>query len=221
MDKLFKKLDILPGDLKLYQTAFSHASYVHEHHMKNDYERLEFLGDKVLDLAISDYLYNNLNKSEGDMTRIRASYVCENACFQYATDLEFSDYIKVGHGEETDGGRFKKVILADIFESFCGAMYLDQGYEKAKEVILKIIVPYIKNPNIEFFSDYKTAIQEYVQMDGLNAIYELVRESGPSHNKEFEAVLKIDGIILGTGVGSSKKDAEQEAAKDALDKMAR
>ena len=155
------------------------------------------------------------------MTKIRARYVCENACFKYATDLNFSDYIKVGHGEESDGGRFKKVILADIFESFCGAMYLDLGFYRAKEVILSIIVPYILNPDVEFFSDYKSALQEYVQIDGQSVVYELVGETGPAHNKEFQVVLKVDGIVLGSGVGSSKKEAEQEAAKDALTKMAR
>ncbi len=221
MKQLFDKLGILPNDLKLYQTAFSHSSYVNEHNSKSDYERLEFLGDKVLDLVISDYLYNNFDKNEGDMTKIRARYVCENACFKYATDLNFSDYIKVGHGEESDGGRFKKVILADIFESFCGAMYLDLGFYRAKEVILSIIVPYILNPDVEFFSDYKSALQEYVQIDGQSVVYELVGETGPAHNKEFQVVLKVDGIVLGSGVGSSKKEAEQEAAKDALTKMAR
>lgn len=220
MNRLFKKLDILPNELKLYTTAFSHSSYVHEHNLKSDYERLEFLGDKVLDLAISDYLYNNFNKKEGDMTKIRASYVCENACCRYAQDLNFSDYIKVGHGEEIDGGRFKKVILADIFESFCGAMYLDFGYEKAKEIILSIIVPYIEDPNIVFFSDYKSALQEFVQTDGRSVSYEVVGETGPAHNKEFEVILKVDGIIFGKGVGANKKEAEQEAAKDALEKLA-
>lgn len=220
MNKLFKRLGILPNELKLYTTAFSHSSYVHEHNLKSDYERLEFLGDKVLDLAISDYLYNNFNKKEGDMTKLRASYVCENACCRYAQDLNFSDYIKVGHGEEIDGGRFKKVILADIFESFCGAMYLDLGYEVAKEKILSIIVPYIEDPNIVFFSDYKSALQEFVQTDGKSVTYEVVSESGPAHNKEFEVILKVDDIILGRGIGANKKEAEQEAAKNALEKLA-
>jgi len=220
MDRLFKKLGILPNELKLYTTAFSHSSYVHEHNLKSDYERLEFLGDKVLDLAISDYLYNNFDKKEGDMTKIRASYVCENACCRYAQDLNFSDYIKVGHGEEIDGGRYKKVILADIFESFCGAMYLDLGYETAKEKILSIIVPYILDPEIIFFSDYKSALQEFVQTDGKSVTYEIVNETGPAHNKEFQVVLKVDGIIFGKGIGTNKKEAEQEAAKDALEKLA-
>ena len=221
MERLFQRLGITPKNLKLYKMAFSHSSYVNEHKLKSDYERLEFLGDKVLDLVISDYLYNNFDIKEGDMTKIRASYVCENACFKYASDLDFSSYIKVGHGEESDGGRYKKVILADIFESFCGAMYLDLGFESTRKVILSIIVPYIEDKNIVFFSDYKSALQEYVQTDGKSATYEIVGEFGPAHNKEFHVELKVDGIIFGKGIGGSKKEAEQEAAKDALERLAK
>ena len=221
MERLFQRLGITPKNLKLYKMAFSHSSYVNEHKLKSDYERLEFLGDKVLDLVISEYLYNNFDIKEGDMTKIRASYVCENACFKYASDLDFSSYIKVGHGEESDGGRYKKVILADIFESFCGAMYLDLGFEETRKVILSVIVPYIEDKNIVFFSDYKSALQEYVQTDGRSATYEVVGEFGPAHNKEFHVELKVDGIIFGKGIGGSKKEAEQEAAKDALERLAK
>jgi len=221
MEKIFEKLNITPSNKKLYELAFYHSSYKNEQGLEEDYERLEFLGDKVLDLSMSDYLYNQFEIEEGDMTKIRASYVCENACFQYALDLGFSPYVKVGHGEEQDGGRYKKVILADIFESFCGAMYLDLGYEKAKEVILSIIIPYIKDPNMIFFSDYKSALQEYVQTSGKTIQYELIREEGPSNKREFETLLKVDGIIYGRGIGASKKEAEQEAAHDALRKLAK
>lgn len=221
MDKLFKSLKIIPNDLKLYIIAFSHSSYVHENNLKSDYERLEFLGDKVLDLTISDYLYNNFDVKEGDMTKIRASYVCENACSRYATDLNFSDYIKVGHGEAMDGGRYKKVILADIFEAFCGAMYLDLGFDIAKNVILNIIVPYIENEDIVFFSDYKSALQEYVQTEQKSVTYEVIDEVGPAHSKLFTINVKVDDIVFGTGRGNSKKEAEQEAAKDALEKLAK
>lgn len=221
MDKLFKRLGIVPGDMRLYQTAFSHSSYVNENHLKSDYERLEFLGDAVLELSISDYLYRNMNFKEGDMTKIRASYVCENALVEYAKELNLSDYIKVGHGEEVDGGRFKKVIQADIFEALMGAVYLDLGYNVVKKVILDIIVPFIENPNIVFFSDYKSALQESVQTEQRNLIYELVEEVGPSHNKTFTIVVKIDDIIYGKGIANSKKEAEQEAAKNALSKLAK
>lgn len=220
MDKLFKRLKIMPNEMKYYHSAFSHSSYVYENHLKADYERLEFLGDAVLDLVISDYLYRNLNVKEGDMTKIRASYVCENACYRYASDLDFSKYIKVGHGEESDGGRYKKVILADIFEAFMGAVYIDLGYDTVRKVILDIIVPYIEDPDISFFSDYKSTLQEYVQTEQKNLVYELVKEEGPAHSKLFTMNVVIDGIVYGTGVAQSKKEAEQEAAKSAIDKLA-
>lgn len=220
MEKIFEKIGITPKNKKLYELAFSHSSYVHENHMKSDYERLEFLGDAVLDLVMSDYLYNHFNVKEGDMTKIRASYVCENACFTYASDLSFSDFIKVGHGEELEGGRYKKVILADIFEAFMGAIYLDLGYEVVRKVILNIIVPYIENPEIVFFSDYKSALQEYTQMEQRGLKYELINEEGPAHNKTFTIEVSIDEVIYGVGTAHSKKEAEQEAAKSALEKLA-
>jgi len=220
MDKLFKKLGMIPNESRLYMIAFSHSSYVNENNLKSDYERLEFLGDAVLELITSEYLYKNLNVEEGDMTKLRASYVCENACYTYASDLGFSNYIKVGHGEEKDGGKFKKVIVADIFEAFTGALYLDQGYEKTKEIILNIIVPYIENPKIVFFSDYKSALQESIQTEKRSLEYVLVDEQGPAHNKTFTMIVKVDDIIYGKGTAGSKKEAEQEAAKDALNKLA-
>ncbi len=219
MEALFKKLGIKPKQLKLYETAFCHSSYVYENHLKNDYERLEFLGDAVLDLVMADYLYKHFNIEEGDMTKMRANYVCENACYQYATDLNFSDYIRVGHGEEETGGRYKKVILADIFEAFMGAVYLDLGYATVRKVLLNIIVPYIEDPKISFFSDYKSALQEYIQTEQRSLVYELLKEEGPAHHKSFTIEVKVDNIIYGIGTAPSKKEAEQEAAKDALSKL--
>lgn len=219
MKELFDTLNIEPKNIELYNLAFSHSSYVNEKHTKSSYERLEFLGDAVLELVISEYLYDNFNVEEGDLTKIRASYVCENACFTYANDLNFSNYIKVGHGEELSGGKHKKVILADIFESFMGAIYLDLGFDTVKRVILDIVTPYIKEKRV-FFSDYKTHLQELVQTDRRSVHYDVVSEEGPAHNKTFTISVTIDGIVYGTGVGNSKKDAEQEAAKDALKKLA-
>ncbi len=220
MDALFKTLEITPHNRKLYETAFCHSSYVYENHLKSDYERLEFLGDAVLDLVMADYLYNEFSIKEGDMTKMRARYVCENACYQYASDLHFSDYIKVGHGEEETGGRYKKVILADIFESFMGAIYLDLGYDTVKRVLLNIMVPYINNPKVTFFSDYKSALQECIQTEQRSLVYELIKEEGPPHNKSFTIEVKVDDIVYGVGTASSKKEAEQEAAKNALEKLA-
>lgn len=220
MNELFEKLKIKPKEEKLYNTAFSHSSYVNEHKAKQDYERLEFLGDAVVDLVVADYLYSNKKETEGEMTKVRASYVCENALYEYSMSLGLNKYIKVGHGEEKEGGKFKKAIVADIFEALVGAIYLDLGYATARRTVLNIIVPYIENPNITFFSDYKSALQEYVQTTQKSLHYDLIKEEGPAHNKEFTVQVKIDNIVYGTGAGGSKKEAEQEAAKVALQKLA-
>ena len=220
MEKLFEQLNISPKNKNLYITAFSHSSYANEHKAKNDYERLEFLGDAVLDLVMADYLYSNQKEKEGEMTKIRASYVCENALFEYSNDLGLNKYIKVGHGEEKEGGKYKKAIVADIFEALIGAIYLDLGYATARKTVLNIIVPYIENPNITFFSDYKSALQENVQTEQKSLTYRLVKEEGPAHERVFTVEVEVDGIIYGVGVGQSKKEAEQEAAKEALKKLA-
>ena len=220
MKDLFYELNIEPKDLKYYTTAFQHSSYVNENHLKSDYERLEFLGDAVLEVVMSDYLYNNLNVKEGDMTKLRASYVCENALYEYSLGLDLSKYIKVGHGEEQDGGRFKKVIMADIFEALMGAIYLDLGFDTAKRVILDVTIPYIEDPNVVFFSDYKSALQEFVQTEQRTLVYEVIDEQGPAHNKSFTVQVKIDQMVYGVGTAGSKKEAEQEAAHDALQKLA-
>ena len=220
MNELFDKLKITPKDLKLYKVAFSHSSYANEHKAKKDYERLEFLGDAVLDLAMADFLYKNHNDNEGEMTKVRSRYVCENALYEYSLALGLNKYIKVGHGEAVNGGVYKKAIVADIFESLMGAIYLDLGYSTAKRVILSIIIPYFNNPNVTFFEDYKSALQEAVQTTKKSLYYELISESGPAHDKTFKMQVRVDGIIYGEGVGSSKKEAEQLAAKNALEKLA-
>jgi len=208
---------------ELLKSAMMHSSYTNEKRFPKYKcnERLEFLGDAVLELVISDYLYKKREVDEGKMTKLRASYVCENALYEYSRDLNLSDYIKVGHGEEADGGRFKKVIQADIFEALMGAIYLDLGFDIVKKVILSIIVPYIEDPNISFFKDYKSVLQEYVQTEQRGLVYELENEEGPSHNKTFTIVVRIDNIIYGRGSAPSKKEAEQEAAKNALEKLAK
>lgn len=220
MEELFKKLNIKPRDMKFYKTAFSHSSYANEHKAKQDYERLEFLGDAVLDLVVADYLYTHYDENEGEMTKVRASYVCENANYRYSTDLNLPQYIMVGHGEQKEGGKFKKAIVADIFEALMGAIYLDLGYATVRQVILNIVVPYIKNKNITFFSDYKSSLQEYVQTEQKSLDYKLISEEGPAHDRTFTIEVIIDNIVYGRGVGQSKKDAEQEAAKEALEKLA-
>ena len=215
--KILDELNIKPNDINLYKTAFSHTSYTNENG-KESYERLEFLGDAVLELLMSDYLYNNYKKPEGEMTKLRAHYVCETALYEYAKKLELNKYLKLGKGEEETGGRTRKTIVSDIFESFLGAIYLDQGIDKARKFFLENVIPHIKNHEVDFFDDYKSKLQEYVQTDKKSLEYEIIKETGPSHNKEFTSIVKIDGIIYGTGTSHSKKSAEQEAAKDALEK---
>lgn len=219
MNELLNKLDIIPKNKFLYEQAFIHTSYAYENNLDYSYETLEFLGDAFIDLVVSDYLYNENKFHEGEMTKMRASYVCENALFEYATDLNFSELVKLGKGEINTDGSHKKAILADIFEAFIAAIYLDLGFEKAKEVSLKIIVPYIENDQIMFFSDYKSELQEAVQDVQKELSYELISESGPAHDKHFEMAVKIDNIVYGTGEGHTKKEAEQEAAKSALNKL--
>ena len=219
MQEIFNKLGINPKNVLLYEQAFIHTSYAHENNLDYSYETLEFLGDAALDLIVSDYLYKENNFQEGEMTKIRASYVCENALYEYAIDLGFSDFVKLGQGEINTGGNHKKAILADIFEAFIAAVYLDLGYEKAKEVALNIIVPYIENKDVLFLSDYKSELQEVVQDLQKSLSYILLEEEGPAHNKRFKMAVKIDDIIYGEGIGHTKKEAEQEAAKSALMKL--
>lgn len=215
--KLLNDLNIVPNNMKIYEQAFIHSSYKNEGHVTEDYERLEFLGDALVDLIVSDYLYNAKHLKEGQMTKLRASFVCENALYEYSNKLGLGEYLKLGKGEEETGGRHKKAILADIFESFVGALYLDQGFDTAKKFVLDIVVPFLDS-NADFFKDYKSLLQETIQTTHNILEYRLVNEEGPAHNKTFEYDLLIDGIVFGHGVAGTKKEAEQLAAKDALDK---
>lgn len=215
--EILDKLKIIPKSIELYETAFTHTSYAHEEN-KESYERLEYLGDAVLELVISEYLYQNTNYEEGTMTKLRAHYVCETALYEYSMRLGLNEYLKLGHGEEQTGGKYRKAIVADIFESFTGALFLDQGMETAKKFIYDTVIPCIENQEFDFFSDYKSQLQELVQTDQRSLTYHIVNEEGPAHNKMFTAIVKIDDIVYGTGIAHSKKEAEQEAAKNALEK---
>lgn len=208
---------ITPNNIKIYEVALSHSSYANEHHNKKDYERLEFLGDAVLQLVMSDYIYRNFEKDEGSMTKSRANYVCENALYEYMVDLDLIKLIKVGQGEIND---IKKAIVADIFEALMGAIYLDQGFLIAKDIVLRIIEPYILK-KVNFLSDYKSILQEAMQTDKRSLVYETINETGPAHNREFTVVVRIDNVLYGKGIASSKKEASQLAAKDTLEKLAK
>ena len=217
MEEFLSRFGIIPNNIKLYETAMSHSSYANEHKEKKNYERLEFLGDAVLELATSEYLYKNFEEDEGTMTKMRSNYVCEDANYEYMNKLGLIKYIKVGNGEITD---IKKAIVADIFEAFIGALYLDQGFSKAKEFVLETITPYIINKT-NFFNDYKSILQEAVQTDRRSLIYELIDESGPAHAKSFTIAVRIDDVIYGKGTAGSKKEACQLAAKATLQMLAK
>ena len=215
--ELLKKLEIPYKNVKLYERALTHTSYANENNVKS-YERLEFLGDTVLDLVISDYLYKNTEYEEGRMTKYRSHYVCENANFEYSSRLGLNEYLKLGHGEQERGGKYRKAIVADIFESFIGAMYLDLGYEEVKKFIYKHVIPLIEDKSVDFFDDYKSVLQELVQTDKKSLEYIVIDEQGPAHDKTFTVEVKIDNIVYGQGIAHSKKEAEQIAAHDALKK---
>lgn len=217
MKKLYDKFNIIPNHEKLYIEAFTHTSYANEHQTKS-YERLEYLGDAVLELVMSEYLFKNTEEEEGKMTKLRAHYVCESALYEYSLRLGLNKYLLLGHGEEATGGRMRKAIVADIFESFTGAMFLDQGLDFVKNFIYSNIIPLIERKEVDFFSDYKSVLQELVQTERRSLEYVVVDEEGPAHNKMFTVEVKIDDIIYGKGTAHSKKEAEQEAAKDALKK---
>lgn len=215
--KILEELNITPKRLSLYERAFIHTSYANEEGVES-YERLEYLGDAVLELVMSEYLYSNTEFEEGMMTKLRAHYVCENALYEYSIKLGLNEYIRLGKGESDNGGKYRKTIVADIFESFIGALFLDQGLDVVKKFIYKNIIPLIERKEIDFFSDYKSILQELVQTDKRSLEYVIIEEKGPSHDKIFTVQVKIDNIIYGEGTAHSKKQAEQEAAKNALKK---
>lgn len=215
--ELLEQLKIKTKKESLYETALTHTSYANEKKVES-YERLEYLGDAVLELIMSDYLYRSGHKEEGVMTKLRSQYVCENALYEYSLRLGLNEYLRLGHGEEESGGKYRKTIVADIFESFIGAMYLDQGFPFVKEFIHEHVIPIIEDETVDFFDDYKSILQEKVQTDKRSLQYIVIDEEGPAHNKVFTVEVKIDDIVYGKGTAHSKKEAEQEAAKDALEK---
>ena len=211
-DKL-KKLGIDIQNENLLLTALTHSSYSNEHGTTN-YERLEFLGDAVLELVSSEYFFLHTAYNEGEMSKVRASYVCEEALFHYAKDIELDKYILVGHGQEKN---INSTIIADVLESIIAVIYLDKGLEVAKKFILDLIIPYI-DKKVQFIHDYKSLLQEMVQTNKKSLEYVLINETGPAHQKVFTVEVRIDGMIYGKGIAGSKKEAEQKAAQDAYQK---
>lgn len=210
------KYQVKIKDKQLLETALTHSSYSNEHGGEN-YERLEFLGDAVLQLITSEYFYKKYHVQEGELSKIRASFVCEEALAQYAKDVGIDKHIRVGNGQIKN---INDTITADTFESVLGAIYLDQGFDIAKRYALEVLSPYVLEHHI-FLGDYKSKLQEMVQTDKKSLEYRLISETGPSHDKTFVFEVVIDGIVYGKGTGKSKKEAEQQAAYDALKKRAK
>lgn len=207
----------------LLKEAFTHSSYVNEHRKQrlSDNERLEFLGDAVLELAVSQYLYrNNKDMPEGEMTKLRAAIVCEPSLKNFAEELEFGKFLRLGKGEQQTGGRERPAILADAFEAFLGALYLDQGFDKVLDFLNIHVFPKLTTGAFSHAMDYKSQLQEFVQQHKDQKIeYRIIEEKGPSHNKEFVAEVVIQEKAAGNGTGRTKKEAEQRAAKNALDSI--
>ncbi len=219
--KFSKKLGVEFKDLNFLNTALTHTSYANEKERQmDDNERLEFLGDAVLELASSTYLYNNFKSlSEGELTKTRASIVCQDTLAKLAKKLELGDLLLLGNGEESNGGRERTSILEDAFEAIIGAIYLDQGWVIALDYVIRQLAPEFESARIgNYRRDYKTVLQEIVQQNPLRKItYVELSVNGPDHMRLYEYAVDIDGKIYGSGNGRSKKIAEQMAAKKTLE----
>ncbi len=216
--QLLKNFSIKPINVHLYELAFIHESYSNEKGISESYERLEFLGDAILDLVVSEFLYNKYCQlTEGQLTRMRSNYVCKNALYTYSTETGLDQYIKLGIGAELTRREMDSVI-SDVFESFIGALYLDLGLENVKKFLAKTVIPHIENQDI-FFYDYKSELKQLCDKNCDEIAYKLIKEEGPPHNKIFTMEVIINGKKHGTGFGKSKKDAEQNAANMALNHL--
>ena len=220
LDVLQNRLDYGFKDQSLLRTALTHSSYANENKKLGlvSNERLEFLGDSVLGMAVAALIYEGEQfLSEGRMTRLRAELVCEKSLAELARELCLGDYLLLGHGEEKGGGSERPSILADAFEAVVAAVYLDGGYKPVLAIVSRFLMP--KADRFELSNtDFKTALQETVQeKPGQTLVYRTVDESGPDHMKAFTVEVGLNGAVIGRGVGGSKKEAEQTAAKSALE----
>lgn len=219
--KFEKRIGYTFKNKEYIQIALTHSSFANEHKQFKFNERLEFLGDSVLGLVVSDYLFNvRKDLPEGKLTKFRANVVCEESLSRVARNLEIGKFLFLGKGEKICGGRDRDSILADAVEAIIAAIYLDSGLESAREFILFNLRDIITNTvDGNIFRDYKTILQEIVQKKNGKLSYRLIAEYGPDHDKEFEMIVKSGQNILGEGKGKNKKEAEKEAARDALIKM--
>ena len=215
-NELLKKINISTSNSSLYQEALTHSSYANEHNVKSN-ERLEFLGDAILEVLMSKYLFNHYpNQDEGFLTKQRAKYVCEESLVIYSSAINLKDYIRLGNGDLLIKGP-TDAMIADALEALLAAIYLDKGIEATIVFFNKFIVENINKTNL--IIDYKTLLQELMISEKRIIKYKIIQEAGPAHNKRFKAAVYLNDIILiGTGIGKTKKEAEQNAAKDVLDK---
>ena len=216
---LFEKFNINTNNKHLYDVAFTHASYATIHDLDYNYERLEFLGDSILSLIVSEYLYKKYpHYEEGELTKIRSNYVCQNALIYYSEVLGLSNYLHVSVEESNLTKNELVSISADLFESFLGAIFIDQGINFAKNFVSDFIFKYIDQEKI-FFEDYKSAMKEYGDAEEVEISYEILDEHGVPHDKTFIMSCLIDGEEMGVGKGKNKKEAQQSAAKSAMHKL--
>jgi len=222
LKELQEKLGYIFNDLALLRKSLTHSSYANENIRSDDAsnERLEFLGDSLLGMTVALLIYNIKPKlSEGQMTKLRAELVCEKSLASLALELDLGKYLLLGRGETNGGGRSRPSILSDAFEAVIAAMYIDGGFEPIERLISSLFLPRINNP-VQNYTDFKTRLQEIIQgKPGQTLEYSLVGEHGPDHNKSFTIEVMLNGNIIGTGTGKSKKLAEQEAAKEAVNTL--
>ena len=208
-------------NISLLEKALTHSSFANEGHGSGEhYERLEFLGDSLLGFITARYLFEKDRGPEGELTKLRAAVVCEKALCSYSKQLGIGKYMRLGRGEQHSGGRERPSILADMYEAVLAAIYLDGGMEPAEQFVLRFIIPEAEAQRRRQFKDYKTALQEIVQQNpGERLEYVLSGESGPDHNKTFITEVHLNSNVIGVGRGRSKKESEQQAAREALKLM--
>ena len=210
-------------DGELLLKALTHSSFANEKHLPESNERLEFLGDSVLSLVVADYLYRHFSHiPEGELTKLRASLVCEHALSSFAERISLGEWLRLGRGERMTGGSRRPSILADAFEAVIAAIYLDGGIEPAREFILRFVRPETEQRRTVVILDFKTSLQEIIQQNPDEMVeYVVTGESGPDHDKRFTVEVRLNNETIGRGEGRSKKEAEQKAAKEALSLMGR
>lgn len=219
LEEFEKVIDYKFNNRDLLFEALSHSSFANESkHRYRSNERLEFLGDSVLSIVVSDYLFENFTDiPEGELTKTRATLVCEKALYNFGSRINLGSYIMLGKGEEIAGGRERPSIIADAFEAVIAAIYLDGGMEAAKRHIMRFLPSDVLGAAAEAYDDYKTILQEIIQRNPEERVeYRLVSESGPDHNKSFTVRVMLNSNIIGEGTAHSKKSAEQLAAREAL-----